>query len=726
MEDEMKSEEWKKEERHLAKCISFIEKNIEEQSAEYTRTKAETKELYDNYRSNNPELHNDLVMGLERQRMLDQSLGKNERALKKPYFGRIDYVEHGEKNDFSLYIGKNGVMGEGAQIVVVDWRAPVSSVYYESDVGESYYMSPFSEKIHVKLNLKRTFEIENRKLVDFYDTDVIANDEFLTKYLAKSKEVVLGEIIATIQKEQNCIIRDTPWHSIIVQGVAGSGKTTVAMHRISYLLYNYKERLRPDEFYIIGSNKMLLNYITGVLPNLDVYNVNQMTMVEFFEELLDRDFDYHKKKYTYVDTFSPESNTKGTETLNYKIMISEMKRWKGSIAFVQGFEAFLNRYEEQTIVKKKISYRDKVMFMEEDLKIFLTTFPELPLYEKIDMLNKRLASKIRSFGEELEYEPEVIRAEQKKYKNHFGKKNDKSNLMLIYQEYLTSLQLEQEWYLDQGIPLPSKEAVELLQQVLDGKKVDLYDLGMLTYAKRRIRITDDFSFVSHIVIDEAQDFGVSVFSILKKLFKQCTYTIMGDISQNIYYDTGMNDWEALSQEVFVKDKDKFYVLAKSYRNTVEISAYATNVLKKCTFRTYEIEPIVRHGEKVRVVKGVNNEKMAEITTAFIKKAAEKGFDTTAIICRTMDDVKKVKELLSPLIQLEEKENESDMVYTNGIMVLPIQITKGLEFDTVVLWNPTEQNYPSNDASAKLLYVAITRALHELMIVSCDPLSGLLD
>lgn len=277
-----------REEEHLGECVEVIQKNIDTFQGQLSMTKEENKELYNMYRSNNPELHNDLVMGLNWESQLERSLTKNRLALGKPYFGRIDYLEQGEEINFSLYIGKNGITKNVSEILIVDWRAPVSSVYYDSDVGKSSYLSPNGEMISVDLNLKRTYEIENSKLIDYYDTDVISNDEFLTKYLAKNKEAVLGEIIATIQKEQNLIIRDTPWHSVIVQGVAGSGKTTVAMHRISYLLYNFKEKLRQDEFFIIGSNKTLLNYIVGVLPNLDVYHAHQITMTEFFQQMLEK------------------------------------------------------------------------------------------------------------------------------------------------------------------------------------------------------------------------------------------------------------------------------------------------------------------------------------------------------------------------------------------------------------------------------------------------------
>ncbi|MDU6263522.1 MAG: 3'-5' exonuclease [Anaerocolumna aminovalerica] len=729
--EELRSE-WKKEEDHLEQCVAVIQNNINDYREKLKMIRDETKELYDNYRSNNPELHNDLVIGLSMQSDMERALNKNLSAIEKPYFGRIDYVEHEEneiqdsdkKNPddkiYSLYIGKNGISKSSTDIVIVDWRAPVSSVYYDSETGESSYLSPYGDPIFISLNLKRTFEIGDSKLIDYYDTDVIANDEFLTKYLSKNKEVVLGEIIATIQKEQNEIIRDTPWHNVIVQGVAGSGKTTVAMHRISYILYNYKEKFRSDEFYIIGSNKMLLNYITGVLPNLDVYNINQMTMVEFLNILLNKDFDIKKNKYVLKDNFSKQSQIKKTGN---EIALN---KFKGSLSFVKALETYINDYEIKSLKPDSIVYHNKEVYSQSEILGFLDIFKDKPLQEKIDLLNKRLSSKIRLVNEKEQQEKETISSELKKFKDYFGKKSMKINLIEIYKNFLQDLILNQQNYINLNYDIPEEQVIRLLIDNFDNKIIDLYDLAMLAYIKKRLKLTIDFEQVSHIIVDEAQDFGVSVFYVMKQLFHDCTYTIMGDITQNIYYDTGMNDWESLKEEVFYPDKDKFYVLAKSYRNTVEISNFASKVLKQCTFKTYDIEPVIRHGKEVSITKSANQQEMVSKVMDIISTNHKDGYTTIAIICRTMEETRMVHENLKKYIEVEAlTENMEDMNFTNGIMVLPIHMTKGLEFDSVILWNPDCNSYEATDADAKLLYVAITRALHELHIVYKGELAKLL-
>lgn len=715
-----KEAQWDHEQVHLKKCLEIIGKNIENYSEELRKISAETKELYDNYRSNNPELHNDLVVGLDLKSQLARWLNKNELAFKKPYFGRIDYYEYEDKERFSLYIGKNGIRKNRSEGLIIDWRAPVSSVYYDSDIGESSYQTPYGETIDISLEMKRTYEISDSALIDFYDSSVVTNDEFLTKYLSKNKEVVLGEIIATIQKEQNEIIRDTPFHNVIVQGVAGSGKTTVAMHRISYILYNYKDKFKSDEFYIIGSNKMLLNYITGVLPNLDVYNVNQMTMQEFLLLLLDKDFDPSKGRYRLDNGFM---KLKDLQTYDGE---RELKSYKGSIDFIKALDCFLKQYVLNTILREDIIYKDETIYTKDEITYYLNFFEDKPMQEKIDLLNKQLAYRISSINEQNMESKDTIKAEVKSFKNYFGNRSNKINLIEVYRKFLEYMEECPEEFENKGIKVLSSEGITQLQNDLHNKRLDLYDLAMLTMIKKRLKHTRDFEYFRHIVIDEAQDFGVLIFCLLKNLFQNCTYTIMGDVSQNIYYDAGMNSWESIKKEIFNLDKDKFYVLAKSYRNTIEISEYAGRVLKKCSFETYDIQPIIRHGRNVTLREMNSEQEMVMTTVQIVEEILENGYDTMAIICRTIDEARRVERLLmSHITVMPLPENLENMTFMNGIMVLPIHMTKGLEFDGVIIWNPDEINYRENDADAKLLYVAITRAMHELYIIYTGNLSRLL-
>lgn len=247
------------EEAHLEETLAVVRSNVENYGREVSKMKEDIDEMLDHYHDNDAEVYIILNNTITLHDHMKRALIRNEKALSKPYFGRIDFRDEALSKEESLYIGKGGIARDTTHQMVIDWRAPAANAYYENGLGRCSYPSPEGSQVEIDLKLKRTYEIEDGALLDFYDTEVVANDELLTKYLARNKQAVLGEIIATIQKEQNEIIRKSPYHNIIVQGVAGSGKTTVAMHRISYILYNYQERFRPDDFYIVGSNRILLN-----------------------------------------------------------------------------------------------------------------------------------------------------------------------------------------------------------------------------------------------------------------------------------------------------------------------------------------------------------------------------------------------------------------------------------------------------------------------------------
>lgn len=233
------------EEQYLRQTLQIVEHNLENYGQETKRMQAEIDEMLEHYHDNDVELWTLLNNTITLNEHMKMALARNEKAKKKPYFGRIIFWDDTLGIEESLYIGKGGISQDSTHQIVVDWRAPVANAYYENGLGKCSYLAPDGKKLPIDLKLKRTYEIDEGRLIGYFDTEVVANDDLLMKYLSKNKQAVLGEIVATIQKEQNEIIRKSPYHNIIVQGVAGSGKTTVAMHRISYILYNYQERFRP-------------------------------------------------------------------------------------------------------------------------------------------------------------------------------------------------------------------------------------------------------------------------------------------------------------------------------------------------------------------------------------------------------------------------------------------------------------------------------------------------
>ena len=713
-----RSPERRREEAHLKETLEVVRANVETYGAEVFRMKGDIDEMLEHFHDNDVEVLTILNNTITLHDHMKRALERNERALKKPYFGRIIFQDYALKKQETLYIGKGGISKDTTHWVVVDWRAPVANAYYENGLGKCSYPVPGGGRVKIDLKGKRTYEIEEGKLLDFYDSEVVTNDDLLTKYLAKNKQAVLGEIIATIQKEQNDIIRRSPYHNMIVQGVAGSGKTTVAMHRISYILYNYQERFRPEDFYIVGSNRILLEYITGVLPDLDVYGVKQMTMEQLFVRLLYEDWDEEKYRIRPADQADRDGWERGTN--EWFAALDEYCRrleWetipRGSIylnprQFVEGFKDGKTGVFDETGGKPPAPGEAVELMNRDAVERYIRQNPSISVQSKINMLNERLENKIREefLGKGVKYTEKERKAILKAYRGRYGKKVWKRSIYDLYREFL-----EQQRKKGARVEIPDRE-------------FDVYDLAALAYLYRRIKETEVISEAHHVVIDEAQDFGMMVYQVLHSCIRECTYTIMGDVSQNIHFGYGLNDWEELKSLVLSGERDTFGILKKSYRNTVEISEFAARILEHGSFTPYSAEPIIRHGDPVQVRKAENRSRLIENCAEVCRGWQKKGLDTIAVICRNRREAAETAEELKSLIPLAESDLEK-AVFGSGVMVLPVEFTKGLEFDAVLILDPTRETYPSDDGNAKLLYVAATRALHELCVLHEGDLTGLI-
>lgn len=716
----MKHTDRESEELYLKETLKVIEDNLANYSGEVTRMQAEIDEMLEHYHDNDVELWTILNNTITLNDHMKRNLVRNERAKNKPYFGRIIFHDETLDKDESLYIGKGGISKDNTNWMVVDWRAPVANAYYENGLGKCSYEAPGGKELPIDLKLKRTFEIEEGKLLDYFDTEVVANDDLLMKYLSRNKEAVLGEIVATIQKEQNEIIRKSPYHNIIVQGVAGSGKTTVAMHRISFILYNYPERFRPEDFYIVGSNRILLDYITGVLPDLDVYGIRQMTMEQLFIRLLYEDWD--DKKYSVRSVSGAKNVIKGTEqwymdlvTFIRKLEWDTVRResiFLNPRQFVEGLKDGKSGVYDRSEEDRKAGIQPRLVQLVDGAAVerYITQNPSVSLQSKIKMLNERLLIKVKDefLGKGVKYTEEERKAILKAYRGYYGGTQWKKTIYELYTEFLIS---QRNKGMDVEIPTDS---------------FDVYDLAALALLYKLVKETEVISEAHHIVIDEAQDFGMMAYCVLHTCMKDCTYTVMGDVSQNIHFGYGLSDWEALRKLLISDPMDSFGLLRKSYRNTVEISDFATNILMHGSFSVYPAEPIIRHGKKVEVEeqKGVSDEFFVQRAAEILGSWRNEGYDTIAVVCRDSETARSTAKQLAHHIEIMESDPEK-VNFGKGIFVLPVEYTKGLEFDAVLIWNPTREDYPTDDGDAKLLYVAATRALHELHILYRDSLTGLI-
>lgn len=714
--DKKSSAEWQQEEKYLNQTLDIVKRNVENYESEIREMSDQIEEMLQHYHDNDVEVYTQMSNTVTMRDHMQSALKRNQRATKKPYFGRIDFLDETLQKEETLYIGRGGIAKDTTHQVVVDWRAPVANAYYENGLGECSYHAPDGRELPIRLDLKRTYEIDNGRLLDYFDTEVIANDELLTKYLAKNKQAVLGEIIATIQKEQNDIIRKTPYHNIIVQGVAGSGKTTVAMHRISFILYNYAERFRPEDFYIVGSNRILLEYITGVLPDLDVYGIRQMTMEQLFVRLLYEDWDEQSCSILENTAAAQGSMDRGTfgwfqALTEFGARIEAERICMDSVVldrrqFVEGLKGGVAGVFDEREGEPQPS--DLVELLSGKAIRDYVEQTNASVQTKINMLNERLIIKIKDefLKNGLRYSEKERKAILKEYRGYFGKKIFDISIFELYQRFL----LEQK---EKGYEVSVSE-----------QAYDVYDLAALAYLYKRMKETEVISEAHHVVIDEAQDYGMMAYAVLKYCMKDCTYTVMGDVSQNIHFGFGLADWEELRKLLCSQDGDSFGILKKSYRNTVEISEFATKILHHGSFEPYPVEPIIRHGKEVEIMQFPTKRELYEETARRCRAWQKQGLNTIAIVCRTPEKAELVARQLGRLIPVCES-NPDKAVFSDGIMVLPVVYTKGLEFDAVLIFDPDKEEYPVDDGHAKLLYVAATRALHELCVLYREDLTGLI-
>lgn len=726
------------EENYLRRTLSIANANVENYGREVARMQEDIDEMLAHYHDNDVEVFTILNNTVTMHTHMKRALERNEKARNKPYFGRIIFHDEALDKEESVYIGKGGIAKDTTHWMVVDWRAPVANAYYENNLGKCSYCAPGGVEMKIDLELKRTYEIEEGKLLDYFDSEVVANDELLTKYLAKNKEAVLSEIVATIQKEQNEIIRKSPYHNVIVQGVAGSGKTTVAMHRISFILYNYTEKFRPEDFYIVGSNRILLDYITGVLPDLDVHGVKQMTMEQLFVRLLYEDWD--EKKYRIKGVDRSGNGLKGRsgwfeDLEEYCRRLEWEKIPRESILlnpnqFVEGYQdgkpGVFDRSKEERDApatnspdcdkavsksgEKGHGKRNVVCLMKQDaVERYILQNPGVSIQNKINMLNERLMNKVKEefLGKGISYTEAEKKAILKAYRGRYGGRAWKQSIFEMYGDFLRK-QSEKGY----RVQIPETE-------------FDVYDLAALAYLYARVKEKEVISEAHHIVIDEAQDFGMMAYRALKFCVRGCTYTVMGDVSQNIHFGYGLNDWEELRGLLLTDAIDSFGILKKSYRNTVEISDFATNILHHGRFFSYPVEPIVRHGSPVRIQRLADRKALLREGAEICKVWQKKGLDTIAVICREGQEAVRTAAELAEYVEVMESDLEK-ATFGSGIMVLPVEYTKGLEFDAVLIFAPTREEYPVDDGHAKLLYVAATRALHELCVLHMGNLTGLIE
>ncbi len=641
--------------------------------------------IFTTYANNQTMIENLTEIYLEKIRLM-------EKSLNKPYFARLDFKRDGESDIEELYIGKVGVIDEKNNNIIIDWRAPVSSMYYDSNIGDASYKAP-EGTCTGKLLLKRQYEIENKQLKSYQDVDTVSNDELLKPYLEASVDNRLKNIVSTIQHEQNRIIREPVNKNLIIQGVAGSGKTTVALHRIAYLVYNNRENIKPEQYLIIGPNKFFVNYISGVLPDLDVEDVKQLTYDELCSEIL-------QENITLIDEdIKLLKSIKNEKELTYQ-------KIKVSMQFKKALDKYIKEIKESTIPIYGVRINEKEIISNEFIKQIYNSFEELDEYDNIKTRLMRTNLFFEKYiDENIEQYREYSEKELKKaLKNYFNKLIPK--IPKIYQNFLSNL----DKYLE--ISEDIKEQVKINIINLKNKKFEFEDLSSLIYLKAKINGIDEYGKYKQIVIDEAQDYGEFTFFALKFILKNATFTIFGDLAQSIYQYRSIENWESVLNNTFRNQGDIQYLL-KSYRTTTEIMDSANNITKYIKLNT--AKPVIRHGKKVSFINYKEKNEQISLIKRILEQYKTQNYKTIAIICKNEEEAQEL------YIKLEMNDIKNitlnDTEYNGGICIITSYLAKGLEFDGVIISNSGEEEYNSNKIiDMKLLYVAMTRPLHELTIL----------
>jgi len=665
-------------------------------------------------------------------------------SAKKPYFTRIDFREDGKEKE-TLYIGKYGLTDtDSLKSVVVDWRAPLANLYYSGQLGRVNYTAP-DGKVEGELTLKRQFDIEDGKLVSIFDTDIVSQDAYLQSALNAMSGDRLKEIVTTIQAEQNYVIRHPLKRSLIVAGAAGSGKTTIALHRIAYLLYAFQNQLNPKNMLIIAPNPLFLNYIAGVLPDLGVEEVRQTT----FHLLIS---DWLGKALPSVDISDRTERVLNAPKTEFKAL-SAAAQFKGSLRFMQLLDAFLDAYERDFAPEDGISFGPVELYSKEEMDRFLLIDEKpFPMQRRVSEFKKQLTKRANTAAKQLgawftrecdrraallresthdnetlkaklrrlyETRDERIRQTNEQVKPFVKKTLDE--LPTLSPPELYKLFLEE---IARSNGEAEKEAAErTLERISKKKPFEPEDIAPLAYISMRVLELSRFD-VRHIVIDEAQDFNAFEIALLMKMMPGATFTIVGDLMQGIHAWRALSGWKALYDDLF-KGAASMHSLITSYRNTVEIMNTALRAASHFpTPRQTEVHPVERHGETPVFTPFTSAGRQVQLIRETVSAWKEKGMTTLAVITRTESEAMQLLKRLPAEMNARYLDvNNED--YTAGIYIAPASGVKGLEFDGVIMADASDECFPMNEADAKLLYVCLTRPLHKLAVFYNSSLTPLL-
>jgi DNA helicase II / ATP-dependent DNA helicase PcrA len=709
--------------------ISSIREALESKKHLLYRTRHEQGVLASDFTS--PGTSSDLSQNLledERQinaiEIMTRRLYQDERLLASPYFGRFDFKEDGMRTADKIYIGLHNIYdSEGdCDILVYDWRAPISGIFYRDEPGHASYTAPGGE-ISGDVSIKRQYNIEHSTLKYFFNCSLVINDEILQEALAKNASTKMQNIVRTIQSEQDLIIRNTKSDLLMAQGAAGSGKTTIALHRIAYLLYHDASlKLTSNNIVIISLSDVFSSYIGTVLPTLGEENVKELTFDMLAQRLTG--IDPLQSRIEFSDSLLKDEKENGSQTG----ILQSSYLFKGSRAFAEILQRFLHYYENNLIAFDDVVYGGTAIAKRDELRnIFMDNNASIPTLSRLRRLETILKSRIDRFqpAYHKKLENEIINKEEHQFDfktvarflaiqemNRVTEQISKFTQIdaaEVYREiFADRLRFEE---IAKGLDLPENigDIFELTSKYLNNG-FGFEDMAPLCHLTLLLDRNDSFEGIKQVVVDEAQDYLPMHYAVLGQLFKAAAFTVLGDIGQSVETNASSQIYDDAAV-LLKKKRPVLLTLNKSYRCSCDIMNFALKIPDERP----DVTPFERYEKEPELIRCTDAE-LDDTLAADIKSAIDEGFDTAAVICKTQEQAQALYEQLRGKVKIKILASSGEVA--RGAIILPAYLSKGLEFDCVFVPEVTDENYGCV-LSKRLLYIACTRALHRLRLYYGD-------
>ena len=599
---------------------------------------------------------------------------KIESLISTPYFARIDFRYDDEDEIEKIYIGRNAFIDKFGDMLIYDWRAPVSSMYYDFELGNASYDAPLG-KVEGEITLKRQFKITKSKMDYVLESALSIGDEVLQRELSNTSDQRMKNIVATIQKEQNRIIRNEKTDTLIIQGVAGSGKTSIALHRVAYFLYKYREYLSAENVVVISPNKVFADYISNVLPELGEEPIIQLDLEDIATNHLDKQMDFEKYSEQVSELLDAPDENK-----------TERIRFKSSLEFVSLINNYISYIDSNYFNATDYVYND-ICIDKEFIRNRYEAYKKRAIFSRVDKIADDIIEKIK-----IEKISEKIP----------GKGEIRKKLLSMF-KYNNTLDLYKDFF-----KYINKE--ELFN--FNNNKLENCDVFPYIYLKIFVEGIEGIDTIKHVVIDEMQDYTPVQYMVIKSLYK-CKKTILGDFGQcvNPYNANSLS----LLSDIF--ENSEVVKLNKSYRSTYEIIKFSEQILKQ------DIEPIERHGELPSIIKCNSLEEELKQIEDTIDNFNKFDYSTMGIICKTKSQAKQIYDKLKNKYEVNLLDIDS-LEFKEGVIISTIHMSKGLEFDEIVIPMVDVNNYES-DYDRNLLYIACTRAMHKLTLTYHNEITDIL-